>query len=185
MKNKKMIYLFDDVFNIDDQRKIKDTLLNSNSFPWFYQKKSTSIKHSKLIRREEDYFSHMFYSGGSSNSYFYNNFLLPTFAPIFEDVAYFFGKQGYDVIRAKSNFYKKTFNIFEYRTLPLHVDFLQDHITLIYYVMDSDGPTVFETGDRVNPKAGRMVVFDGSIKHSQKVPVFKNRLVLNINLSLK
>ena len=77
MKNKKDIYLFDDIFSIGDQKKIKDVLLNPNSFPWFYQKKSVNMDYSKFIRREESYFSHIFFSNGCINSSFYDNFLLP------------------------------------------------------------------------------------------------------------
>ena len=182
--NKKDIYLFDDIFDKNIEKEIENFLLNP-SFPWYYQPKSTGVKHSKLIRREESYFSHIFFHKERANSSFYDDFFLPTFSPIFDEVISFFKKDGYDMIRAKSNYYKKTNNIFEYRSLPLHVDYPYEHLTLLYYVVNSDGPTIFETGDKVNPKKGRLVAFDGSIRHSNKVPVFRDRIVININLRIK
>lgn len=66
--------------------------------------------------------------------------------------------------------------------------------TILYYINDSDGDTVFfdqrsELGtirpkmnivDRMTPKKGSVVVFDSNIFHASTPPVnFKNRMVIN------
>lgn len=77
-----------------------------------------------------------------------------------------------------------------------HVDFYARHKSLLYYVNDSDGDTVFYNekyqGDtslskftvqkKVSPKKGKAILFDGDHYHSSGIP--KNtlrRVVININ----
>lgn len=87
-----------------------------------------------------------------------------------------------------------------------HVDFQQDHYTMIYYVNDTDGDTVFSRYNdkdfpseltekekfsivnkdlwvekRVTPKKGRCVIFDGRIYHASSTPTIDDRFVLNYN----
>jgi hypothetical protein len=62
---------------------------------------------------------------------------------------------------------------------------------MLYYVLDSDGPTYFYDDnnniiDSVTPVAGRSVIFDGKIKHSSSSPVLsKRRIVINYNFNIK
>ena len=87
-----------------------------------------------------------------------------------------------------------------------HVDFQRDHLTMIYYVNDTDGDTLFSSHNdsefpdnmsegekfsivnlentiqnRVTPKKGRCVVFDGRIYHASSTPTIDDRFVLNYN----
>jgi len=67
-----------------------------------------------------------------------------------------------------------------------HIDFNVPHTTALYYLNDSDGDTFFFGNDgsiinRVTPKKGRAVVFNGSIKHASSVPTKDPRIVLNLN----
>lgn len=69
-----------------------------------------------------------------------------------------------------------------------HVDLDFPHKSLIYYVNDSEGDTVFfekdyETIiDKVSPKKGRAVLFDGLIPHAAGIPTFNPRCIVNYNL---
>lgn len=81
-----------------------------------------------------------------------------------------------------------------------HVDITNfDHLVCLYYVFDSDGDTVFfdnksESEDRpsfinyniiekVTPKQGRVVLFDGRQYHANYLPTnSKYRSVINMNL---
>lgn len=85
---------------------------------------------------------------------------------------------------------------------PFHVDFKYPHMVFLYYVNDADGDTLitkkkydfvhqtfdeledFEIIERVTPKKGRVVVFDGLYYHSGGIPKNKPRCVINFNLSL-
>lgn len=63
----------------------------------------------------------------------------------------------------------------------------QKHVVVLYYVNDSDGTTAFYNEDgslrqEVEPKANRLVIFDGSIKHSVGIPRYNTRVVLTYDL---
>ena len=77
-----------------------------------------------------------------------------------------------------------------------HVDYVDPHKTLLYYVNDSDGDTIlynefyekdkhktrFTIKNKVSPKQGRAILFDGLQYHSSSVPIVNDRRVaVNIN----
>ena len=81
----------------------------------------------------------------------------------------------------------------------LHVDLPDPHYACIYYLNDSDGDTVImeQTIDntapgskgvdvkihqRVTPKKGRMVVFDGTRYHCSSQPTQSYRAIINFDL---
>jgi hypothetical protein len=71
----------------------------------------------------------------------------------------------------------------------IHIDNIFDHLVLIYYVNDSDGDTFLfddegEVIKQISPKKGRVVVFDGSIKHAGGYNKEKPRAVINFNVEL-
>ena len=75
------------------------------------------------------------------------------------------------------------------RVEDMHVDFSFPHLVLLYYVNTTDGDTVFydqnqQIVDRVSPRRGRCVLFDGSIKHASSVSTLSPRLVINNNILL-
>jgi len=68
-----------------------------------------------------------------------------------------------------------------------HVDLQGKHMVVIYYVNDADGPTVFfdDFGniiESVEPKKGRAVLFDGSIKHGGGIPKKGPRCIVNYDI---
>lgn len=67
-----------------------------------------------------------------------------------------------------------------------HLDFKFPHLVLLYYINNTDGDTYLFEGDkvieRIQPKRGRCVLFDGTILHSSSSSTLSPRLVLNNNL---
>ena len=78
-----------------------------------------------------------------------------------------------------------------------HIDLEdQEHIVALYYVCDSDGDTIiynerkdqgleaksYTIKQKVTPKQGRMVLFDGSLYHTAEQPLNNVRCVVNYNL---
>jgi len=90
----------------------------------------------------------------------------------------------------------------------MHIDRYEPHISIVYYINDTDGDTSFydlNDGDVFNwmdyiknneyyrfshkktcsPKKGRVVVFDGSIFHHSSYPTKLDRYVINFNTVVK
>jgi hypothetical protein len=81
-----------------------------------------------------------------------------------------------------------------------HVDYYVPHYTILYYVNDSDGdtylfneiskstdlseyPESFSFLERVSPRRGRAVIFNGLMYHSSSCPEYNSsRIAININL---
>jgi hypothetical protein len=97
----------------------------------------------------------------------------------------------------------------EYRLL--HIDKMEPHVTIIYYINDSYGDTLifndennkhlknikeymnnhnfldlknFELTKSISPKKGRVVLFDGNLWHYGKYPNKGERNIININLAI-
>lgn len=69
-----------------------------------------------------------------------------------------------------------------------HIDYNFNHLVLLYYINTTDGDTVLFDGDtvleRISPKRGRCVLFDGSIQHASSSSTLSPRVVLNNNIIL-
>ena len=69
----------------------------------------------------------------------------------------------------------------------IHTDRDIPHLVCLYYVTDSDGDTILYEDDekteikRVTPKKGRIVFFDGSIKHCSSHPSKSHRAIVNFD----
>jgi hypothetical protein len=202
MKWKKKVWVFDDIISLEKQEEIRKMMLGSESvasdFPWHFipdvtgggsQDKrpafgQTFIKEG-VIKCQEAY--------------------IKMLAPLWEGCM--------QKIKEKTNTVGK-YSILKSRTflqLPLcnlsgseydahHIDMLEDHFALLYYVCDSDGDTViFENmyskklpkppephelkeKIRVAPKQGRVVVFDGYYWHTATQPTTGARCVINTDV---
>lgn len=80
-----------------------------------------------------------------------------------------------------------------------HLDFYDNHYAMVYYVNDSDGDTIIfnekwydgipmpvnlTVKQRVSPKRGRLVIFDGLHFHTSQSPTnHSERIILNINVA--
>lgn len=69
-----------------------------------------------------------------------------------------------------------------------HVDYSTPHHVLLYYVNSTDGDTVMFEGsrvaERIPPKRGRAIIFDGSILHASSTPTLSPRIVINNNIQI-
>ena len=96
----------------------------------------------------------------------------------------------FEVFRVKANLQTQFIdNKKEYFNTP-HIDIenLKTKIC-IYYINESDGDTLFFDNledlnivKKVEPKKGRLVIFDGDVFHAGQHPIKSNkRMILNIN----
>ena len=77
-----------------------------------------------------------------------------------------------------------------------HIDiYSRKHLVCLYYVIDSDGDTIiynerekdrpdgiYTIKERVTPKQGRAVLFDGWLMHTAEQPINNVRCIVNYNL---
>ena len=89
------------------------------------------------------------------------------------------------MLRMKFNLGIRTPNIVEREFHQDHYDVLPEDVpykVAIFYLNTNNGYTLFETGDKVESVANRIVIFDGKLKHCGTTCTnSKTRVVLNIN----
>ena len=173
--------IYDDLVKKQNAKQIEDFLLKED-FPWFYVKSSSG--DSKKIKGFTDtiQFEHHFitYKQGVTSQAIHYVMQMFDWDNLREKV-----NVSESVLRMKSNLLLQTQNT---PNTP-HIDYKFPHDVLLYYVNDSDGETIFYDSElneikKVNPKRGRIVVFDGSQYHSSTPPLKnKCRCVINMNLS--
>lgn len=69
-----------------------------------------------------------------------------------------------------------------------HIDYKTNHLVLIYYVNTTDGDTIIYEGEkiveRISPKRGRILFFDGSLVHASSTSTMSPRIIINNNIKL-
>jgi len=102
----------------------------------------------------------------------------------------YIGEDSYKIYRTKINLSPQHKRPEGTYCVP-HTDIEKEHMVVIYYVNDSDGPTyLFEDDGRtiikkVEPKKGRFLMFDGSTKHAGSHPIDNTfRTVINYNIKI-
>ena len=74
-----------------------------------------------------------------------------------------------------------------------HIDFFYSNkpsFTVIYYVNDSDGDSVFFNKDltikqRISPQKGNIAIFNSNLPHSSSHPIKDHRYIISYSFSLK
>jgi|TARA_R100000426_G_scaffold48643_3_gene35976 hypothetical protein len=139
-------------------------LMFSKHFPWFYSPTVTAeSQRDKLF-----YFTHLFYQDYSKNSEYFN-LLLPILAILKPNA----------IVRIKGNLYpnlgKKVQNDF-------HEDFEYSHKNALFYINDNNGPTVFKSGQKVESKENRLLIFDSKKAHASTY-CSDEKVRININFN--
>ena len=175
-----IIEIFDNKISEETQLYLKTNICKSK-FPWFYNSKTVNT-----IKENDKYqMIHILIMDGKVESEFTHDII-----KCFEFMPEF---KTHQLIRAKLNMnfpYKK-----ENMELP-HIDHDNpDFISYLYYVNESDGPTLFYPYGSVLPyfynesnkdkasvdfKQGRLVRFPSNLLHSSSLPYkYDSRVVLN------
>ena len=185
-----MYKIYDDIVEKNDLKEICSQL-TGNRFSWFL---STAVKGEVISPNFDDYnpskynidqyaMFHLLVDNGSANST-YSEVAVKLINAMCAQV----GVTHTGIIRAQFNL------VFQHpkSNLPScpHIDNkIVPHGVMLLYLNDSDGDTYLykdnsrDVQERIEPKAGRLVVFDGTQVHSAGTPVkSKVRLVMNVNL---
>jgi len=192
------IIVFDDIINVEYQEKIKNILLGDEvlsdigEFPWYITKDVTNdnLDNSQqrpgffhaLVKYNENGDNHL----GNVSSLFHELFL-----QLIENSCEKLNIKEVDVYQGRSFLQLPLFSKKPSVDTP-HTDLFEKHFVMLYYVMDSDGDTIIynetEKSDnytikqKVTPKQGRVVLFDGSLYHTAEQPINNLRCIVNYDL---
>ena len=186
------VTVIDDFIDKDYQEKIKLELLGGidsknehrfSDFPWFYIEDVTASgdndsQHRPAMAHQYVEFDEQ--SPGITVSEYHD-----LFTPLLKKIGLTIGIRNISVLQGRS-FLQFPLNLKDKSVDTPHVDLQQEHLVALYYVCDSDGDTiiykVYTVKQRVTPKQGRMVLFDGSLYHTAEQPEHNVRCVVNYNL---
>lgn len=170
---------------------IYEVLCRDNTFPWFYQEKTSFYNGTAEVLQldgyeEHPYFAHTIVTDNQIKSNAYDIVFDKLWKYMVKNVDGDFG----ELIRVRA---AKTMKNKVPPTQP-HVDAPFRHWVMIYYADNSDGPTVIykekygENPDKVrvkqyiDPEKGKYVIFNGHKYHSGNAPrKHSSRTILNIN----
>ena len=179
---------------VDDIEKLflKPEEHSSSEINWYYND-YTASKDADYLKRIKDnkhffdsyQFTHIFYNMGEKNSSYFDKII-----KILEDTKI----NWKSIERIKANFTTNLTNrkpgdiVVPHQDIKPNSDYYKNKkaISMIYYVHDTDGDTVFYDDEckkitkKVKPKKGRVVIFNSLIFHSYMRPVKSDkRVVIN------
>lgn len=182
------IHVIDDVIPKMYQEAIKAELFGAK-MAWRYMDEATGRGYG------DPAMSHIFFSKKQNHASEQWDFVAPLLYTAVDKIDF----NIRDIIQARSFL---QFPLREELTIksPIHIDMAQEHLVVLYYVNDSDGPTKLYknttdtthpdwgskiTGDPikiVDPKQGRVVIFNGKRFHAGSYPTKDVRCIINFNV---
>ena len=191
MIDKGGILVIDDFIDKEYQQKIKENLMGDNDFPWYYIDDVTAAYEEGNQGRPG--LSHVYVEydneGGSEIiSTFHELFL-----PLLNRACQVLQVPRAKIIQGRSFLqFPLNLNSSEDDTPHIDLDEGERHIVVLYYVVTSDGDTViynertqsdvYTVKQKVTPKQGRVVIFDGGLYHTAQQALRKHRCIVNYNL---
>ena len=198
----KEIYIIDDFIDLEYQEDIRSILLadyqyQGKDFPWHYigdvtaegdadSQNRAALAHEYIIYDEDQSIEDQ--KATEEIDHFHYLFL-----PMLKHVCVRMNIKKINVLQGRS-FLQFPLNLKDKTVDTPHVDLQQEHLVALYYVCDSDGDTIiynerhqpankeYTIKQKVTPKQGRMVLFDGSLYHTAEQPEHNVRCVVNYNL---
>jgi len=192
-------YVIDDVVSSEKQLKIKDIFL-SEKVQWKF---SRDIAGGNYYPRPG--FGHGLFNNGATQSQWFE-LIMPIIENSLRTVYKLTGEKGdYRLEKSRAFMQIPLRNVSGPEYDNHHIDFIEPHLAVLYYVCDADGDTVlFENvyhpqnntsapepselieKARITPKMGRVVIFDGYHWHTATQPKEAEvRCVINSNLVLQ
>ena len=186
------IIVIDDFISLEYQQKIKDELLGlDNAFPWNYSEDVTGAGDFDSQHRPA--MSHQYVSVDDDDISEISSVYHHLFTPLLSKACQYLKIPEAEIIQGRS-FLQVPLNLKNRDVDTPHIDILDrnNFFVVLYYVCDSDGDTIIynETKEsdqytikqRVTPKKGRVVIFDGILMHTAEQPLNNTRCIVNYNL---
>ena len=185
------VFVFDDIVNLETQNHIKDLMLNKAM--WSYV---SDVTNPQLNDQQRPGFAHWFVKDEIISSDLHNEIL-----PVLQNSLNKIEVHGDRRYLQGRSFLQLPLNIDNREKLDVpHVDIADfKHLVILYYVTDADGETVIydnqfvenekipnfedlKEKQRVMPKQGRVVCFDGFYWHTSQQPSKGTRCIINYNV---
>ena len=188
------IIVIDDFISLEYQEKIKQDLLGlDNDFPWNYSEDVTGAgdfdsQHRPALGHQYVQFDDDSDMGEITSVYHH------LFTPLLSKACQYLKIPETEVIQGRSFLQWPLVNIDTSVVDLPHIDLDEgdEHIVVLYYVVDSDGDTIiynertespsYTEKQRVSPKQGRVVIFEGGQYHTAEQPTKGTRCIVNYNL---
>ena len=197
MIDKGEILVIDDFVDNDYQEDIKDVLLGKEEwgdllFPWHYIDDVTAAFEDDNQGRPG--LSHVYIEYNDDGSSDVVSDFHDLFIPMLELACETLEVPSARIIQGRS-FMQFPLNLQSDEDDTPHIDLDEGerHIVVLYYVKDSDGDTViynqrtesnsYTVKQKVTPKQGRVVIFDGGQYHTAQQAINKVRCIVNYNLA--
>ena len=197
MIDKGGILVIDDFIDKDYQEDIKDVLLGKEEwgdilFPWNYIDDVTAAFEDGNQGRPG--LSHVYVEYNDDQTSDIVSDFHDLFVPMLELACGVLEIPSARIVQGRS-FMQFPLNLQSDEDDTPHIDLNEGerHIVVLYYVKDSDGDTViynertesntYTVKQKVTPKQGRVVIFDGSQYHTAQQAINSVRCIVNYNLA--
>ena len=188
------ILVIDDFISLEYQEKIKQELLGlENNFPWIYTEDVTGAGDYDSQHRAA--LGHQYVEIDNDDISEITSVYHHLFTPMLSKACQHLKMSEVEVLQGRSflQFPLKNIDTSVVDTPHIDLDEGDEHIVVLYYVIDSDGDTIiynertesssYTEKQRVSPKQGRVVIFEGGQYHTAQQPQNGTRCVVNYNLS--
>ena len=188
------IIVIDDFISLEYQEKIKQELIGlDNDFPWFYTEDVTGAGDYDSQHRAA--LGHQYVSIDDDNdtseieSVYHH-----LFTPMLSKACQYLRMPEAEILQGRSFLQFPLVNVDTSVVDTPHIDLDEgwQHAVVLYYVVDSDGDTIiynertksstYTEKQRVSPKQGRVVIFDGGQYHTAQQCKDKARCIVNYNI---
>jgi len=192
MIDKGGILVIDDFIDKDYQEKIKNNLMGDNDFPWYYIDDVTAAYEEGNQGRAG--LSHVYVERQDDDSSEITSDFHELFLPLLNKACNALEVSKANIIQGRSFLqFPLNLNSCDDDTPHIDLDEGERHIVVLYYVVTSDGDTViynertasdiYTVKQKVTPKQGRVVIFDGGLYHTAQQALKKIRCIVNYNLA--
>ena len=187
------ILVIDDFVSLEYQEKIKQELLGVNNiFPWFHTEDVTDA--GELTSQHRPALAHQYVNLNDDDVSEIESIFHHLFTPLLSKACQHLKMPQTEVIQGRSflQFPLRNIDTSVVDTPHIDLDEGEEHIVVLYYVIDSDGDTViynertksntYTEKQRVTPKQGRVVIFEGGQYHTAEQPTKGTRCIVNYNI---
>ena len=192
MIDKGGILVIDDFIDKEYQQKIKENLMGDNDFPWYYIDDVTAAYEEGNQGRPG--LSHVYVEYNDDNVSEIVSEFHELFLPLLNKACQVLQVPRANIVQGRSFLqFPLNLNSSDDDTPHIDLDEGERHIVVLYYVVTSDGDTViynqrtesdvYTVKQKVTPKQGRVVIFDGGLYHTAQQALKQIRCIVNYNLA--